>query len=93
MEMPVSKNADIALNLNWYENDGNNLIGEEPIANMSVNDILALFDAPFWNQLYHCWAANDKELKVIQANVKHHIDTKKYSYFIEIYSIQHNQKA
>ena len=93
MEMPVSKNADIALNLNWYGNDDNNLVGEEPIANMSVNDILALFDAPFWNQLYHCWAAKDKELKVIQSNVKHPIDTTKYSYFIEIYSIQHNQKA
>ncbi|MCW8855705.1 MAG: colicin E3-like toxin immunity protein [Gammaproteobacteria bacterium] len=87
----MSKNADIALKLNWYENEGNNLIGEEAIANMSVDQMLELFDAPFWNQLYHCWEAQSKELKVIQPNVDHHINTRKYSYFIEIYKIQHNQ--
>jgi len=87
----VSKDAEIALNLNWYDNDGNNLVDEEMITNMSVDEILALFDAPFWNQLYHCWEASNKELKAIRPNVKHTIDTDKYSYFVEIYKIQKNQ--
>ena len=93
MEMPVSTNADIALNLNWYENTDNNLVGEEAITNMTVDEILALFDAPFWNQLYHCWEATNKELKTIQPNVKHQIDTEKYSYFVEIYQLQKNQSS
>lgn len=87
----MPENADIALCLNWYDNKGNMLVGEEPIANLSVDDILNMFDAPFWNQLYHCWKASNKELKIIQPNIKHQIDTDKYSYFVEIYKIQQSQ--
>ncbi|MDH5764474.1 MAG: cloacin immunity family protein [Gammaproteobacteria bacterium] len=85
--------ADVAINLNWYDNEGNILTGEEPISNMTVDEVLHLFDAPFWNKLYHCWKASRKELKVIQPNIQHQIDTKKFSYFVEIYKIQNSQQT
>ena len=81
----VPKNANVALVLNWYEKTGKNLIGEEPIKNLSVEDILKLFDAPFWNKIYHCWALEETQIPAIQANVDHQFDTDKYAYFIEIY--------
>lgn len=89
----MPENADIALSLNWYENEGNNLVGEEAIANMTAEDMLTLFNAPFWNKLYHCWEAGQDELKVIQPNVQHQIDTDKYSYFVEIFTIQNTSSS
>lgn len=81
----MSENSDIAIVLNWYEKEGRNLIDEEPMQNMTVDDVLKLFDAPFWNKVYHCWALNDKQINIIRANVNHKIDTSKYAYFVEIY--------
>lgn len=80
-------NADIVVALNWYEKEGKNLVGEEPVQNLSVTDTLALFDAPFWNKLYHCWALDNKQIERLQAYVRHRIDTDKYTYFLEMYKI------
>ena len=78
---------NVNLILNWYEIEGNNLVDEELIQNMSVDDILKLFDAPFWNKLYHCWSADADQLNTIQKNVQHNIDTSKYAYFVEIVKV------
>jgi hypothetical protein len=73
--------------LNWYEKKGNNLIGEEPIKNLTVDDVLKIFDAPFWNKIYQCWAITPAQAQHIQAKAKHQLDTDKYSYFIELYKV------
>lgn len=81
--MPDS--GDIALKLNWYEIQGTNLIGEEPINDLTVEDILKIFDAPFWNKLYHCWSVNEAQIAALTPHVKHPIEPNKYSYFVEMY--------
>ncbi|TNF39084.1 MAG: hypothetical protein EP315_00295 [Gammaproteobacteria bacterium] len=85
----VSENTNVALVLNWYELKGKNLVGEEPIRNMSSEDILKLFDAPFWNKIYHCWAVENTHIPVLQPHVDHHIDAEQFAYFVEIYRINH----
>lgn len=81
----MSEETNVSLVLNWYEKVGNNLVGEEPIKNLTVDDILKLFDAPFWNKIYHCWALEQPGFATIQPNVQHQIDPDKYAYFVEIY--------
>jgi len=83
----VPDNTDIAIVLNWYEKEGMNLIDEEPILNLTVDDVLNLFEAPFWNKLYHCWAVKKNHIPALQANVNHQIDFSRYSYFVEIYKL------
>jgi hypothetical protein len=83
----VTDSTDIKLVLNWYEIKGNNLIGDEAIQNMSVHEILSLFQTPLWNNLYQCWAVCHAHIDTLQNNVLHKINTKKYSYFVEIYRI------
>jgi len=83
----VRKDTPVKLLLNWYEIEGNNLIGEEVIQNMTESEILKLFDAPFWNKIYHCWAVDKAHIETLQKNVNHIINTKKYSYFLEIYKV------
>ena len=78
----------VKLMLNWYEIKGKNLIGEEPIKNLTAEDMLKLFNAPFWNKIYHCWSVEPAHISLLQANVDHQIDTKKYSYFVEIYKVE-----
>lgn len=81
----LTNNTNVALVLNWYEKQGKNLVGEEPIKNMTADDMLKLFDAPFWNKLYHCWAVENSHISAIQANVDHEMNTEEFSYFVEIY--------
>jgi len=81
----VTDNAEIELVLNWYEIKGNNLIGEEPIHGISVKNILELFEAPFWNGIYHCWSVDDKHIDSLNPLVSHNIDPQQYAYFVEIY--------
>jgi len=83
----VADTNHVKLILNWYEIKGKNLIGEEPIKNLSADDMLKLFNAPFWNKLDHCWSVEHAHIGLLQANTNHQIDTKKYSYFVEIYKI------
>ena len=83
----VSESTSVKLVLNWYEIKGNSLIGEEVIQNMSADDILKLFEAPFWNKLYHCWAVENPHIKTLQKHVQHKINTKEYAYFVEIFKV------
>ena len=83
----MSENTNVALVLNWYELKGKNLIGEEPIRNLSADDMLKLFDAPFWNKIYHCWAVEKAHIATLQGHVDHIIDPERYAYFVEIYKI------
>jgi len=81
----VANEAKVDLVLNWYELKGNNLIGEEPIYGISVEKTLELFDAPFWNGIYHCWSVEDKHIAALNHLVNHEIDPNEYAYFVEIY--------
>lgn len=81
----VADDAEIDLVLNWYEINGNNLIGEEPIHGISVKNILELFEAPFWNGIYHCWSVENKHIAMLDSLVRHEIDPQEYAYFVEIY--------
>ena len=81
----VADDVEIDLVLNWYEIKGNNLIGEEPILGISVKNILELFEAPFWNGVYHCWSVESKHIATLNALVSHEINPQKHAYFVEIY--------
>jgi hypothetical protein len=83
----VTNTNQVKLVLNWYEIKGKNLVGEEPVKNLTADDMLKLFKMPFWNEIYHCWSIEPGHVDLFQANVDHHIDTKKYAYFVEIYKI------
>ena len=82
----VPKKTNVTLVLNWYEKTGNNLIGEETIQDLTLDNILGLFDAPFWNKNFQCWAIDESHIEAIQPHVQHPLDMQKYSYFIEAYT-------
>lgn len=69
--------------LNWYELEGKSLIGEEEIQDLSISDILKIFEAPFWNGLYQCWAIEPQHVAAVQPYVSHIIQPEVYAYFIE----------
>lgn len=77
----------IKLLINWYELAGNNLVGEYEITDMTIDEILALFDAPFWNGSYHCWAIEPQHVPVLQPHIDHIIQPQQYAYFLEAIKI------
>ena len=82
----MPEDTSVTLVLNWYEKTGNNLVGEETIHGLTLDSILGLFEAPFWNKNFQCWAIEDSHVAAIQPHVQHHLDPQKYSYFIEAYT-------
>lgn len=83
----MTGNRRANLMLNWYEREGKSLVGEEPLPGMSLDDALQLFDTPFWNGMYHCWAVESEHIKTLQPHAKHPINPAKYSYFVEAYKV------
>lgn len=77
----------IKLLINWYELEGNNLVGELEITDMSIDEILALFDAPFWNGAYQCWAIEPQHVPALQPHINHIIQPQRYAYFLEAIKI------
>lgn len=80
-------NINVSLMLNWYEFKGHNLLGEETIVNMPVDDVLELFDVPFWNNQYQCWAVDQEQIETLQVHVQHKINLQEHAYFVEMHAI------
>ena len=74
--------------LNWYKTNGKKLLDEEILTSLEINTLLKILGNPIWNDIYHCWAIENKHIPYLQTYVQHQFDTEKYYYFIEAY---HNQ--
>lgn len=84
----VAKDSKVALILNWYKRSSNNLVGEENIRNLSLDELLRIFDAPFWNRNFQCWSVEHHHVAALQPYVRHAIDMRSYAYFIEAYNME-----
>ena len=73
----------IKLTLNWYELDGKSQIGEAELVGLSIDDILKIFDEPFWNGSFQCWAIEPQHIAALQPKVSHTIQPQLYAYFLE----------
>lgn len=77
----------IKLLLNWYELQGKNLIGEEECHDLTIEAVLKLFDVPFWNDRYHCWAVEPQHVATLQPHFKHTLQPQLHAYFLEAFRI------
>jgi len=75
--------SHIKLLLNWYELDGKSQLGEEEPKNLTIDDILKLFDEPFWNGSFQCWAVEPQHIATLQSHVSHTIKPELHAYFLE----------
>ncbi len=75
--------------LTWYKNDDRQLAGEEVINDLSEQDVLRLFQMPFWNHAYLCNALEKQQhFSSLQAHTSHRLQPEKYSYFLEMFEIE-----
>ena len=74
--------------LNWYKINGKNLLDEESLVGLEISTLLKILGNPIWNDIYHCWAIENKHIPYLQSYVQHQFNTEKFYYFIEVY---HNQ--
>ena len=59
------------------------LIIEEALTGLNIDEVLTLFEAPFWNGLYQCWAVEKQHVKALQPHSRHLIQPQLYAYFLE----------
>lgn len=71
--------------LNWYRNNSRQLIDEEVVCNLPIKTLLKILGNPMWNDLYHCWAVENKHMHNLQKFIQHKFNPDVYMYFIEAY--------
>ena len=85
----VTNPTHLKVMLTWYKLDDRQLAGEEVINTLTEQDVLDVFNAPFWNHAYLCNALeNKRHLSAIQKNISHQLQPEKYSYFLEMFKIE-----
>ncbi|NEP13917.1 MAG: hypothetical protein F6K14_27695 [Symploca sp. SIO2C1] len=68
----------------WFEKDGDAIVGEARIGNPDLQKLHELFDIPEENPMYDCYPISTKtQIRYIQKNLSHEIDTLSYDYFLE----------
>jgi len=71
--------------LNWYKLNGRNLLDEEVLEGLQINTLMKILGNPIWNDIYHCWAVENKHMANLQPYTKHKFNPDKFTYFIEVY--------
>ena len=70
--------------LRWFEKEGDELIGEKKIDNISLEYLQKLFGIDSENPMYDCYPVESAEqINYLQNLLKFELDTKSYDYFIE----------
>ena len=68
--------------LEWFEIDGDALLGEEPLKGIPLSDLQSLFGVPAENPMYDGWEVRAEHVSVLQACVDHEIDLSAHAYFV-----------
>lgn len=71
--------------LNWYRLNSRQLVGEEVLDRLQINTLLKILGNPIWNDMYHCWAIENKHMSSLQKFIKHEFDPDMFMYFIEAF--------
>jgi len=71
--------------LNWYKLNGRNLLDEEVLDGLQINTLMKILGNPIWNDIYHCWAVENKHMPNLQPYTKHKFNPDKFTYFVEVY--------
>ncbi len=70
--------------LRWFEKEGDDLIGEKMIDNISLEQLQKMFGIDSENPMYDCYPVESAEqINYLQNLLNFDLDTKSYDYFIE----------
>ncbi|MGL6341934.1 MAG: DUF7683 domain-containing protein [Waterburya sp.] len=70
--------------LRWFEKEGDDLVGEKTIDNISLELLQKLFGIDSENPMYDCYPVESAEqINYLQNLLNFELDTKSYDYFIE----------
>lgn len=75
--------------LRWFEKEGDELIGEKKIDNISLESLQKLFGIDSENPMYDCYPVESAEqINYLQNLVNFDLDIESYDYFIECDFVQ-----
>lgn len=84
--MELLPEDDIERVLEWYEKDpGEALVGDEPLRDISLSELLALFSPDDDPEMYDTYEVEPSEVDRLQRAVEHTIDLDAYDYFVAAY--------
>ncbi len=70
--------------LRWFEKEGDDLVGEKVITNISLEHLQKLFEIDSENPMYDCYLLESiEQINYLQNLLNSELDTKSYDYFIE----------
>ena len=70
--------------IRWFEKDGDNLVGEKPIGDVTLSTLQKLFGISRENPMYDCYPVEfPEQTEYLQKVLNVEIDTQSYDYFLE----------
>lgn len=84
-----SLKSEINRILRWFEKEGDDLVGEKFINNISLKYLQKLFGIDSENPMYDCYLVESAEqINYLQNLLNFELNTKSYNYFIECDFVQ-----
>jgi hypothetical protein len=75
--------------LRWFEKEGENLIGQKTIDNISLEQLQKLFSIDSQNPMYDCYLVeSDEQINYLQNLLDFQLDTQSYDYLVECEEIE-----
>jgi hypothetical protein len=75
--------------LRWFEKEGENLIGQKTIDNISLEQLQKLFGIDSQNPMYDCYLVeSDEQINYLQSLLDFQLDTQSYDYLVECEAIE-----
>jgi hypothetical protein len=77
--------------LRWFEKEGDNLVGEKIIDNVSLEHLQKLFEVDSENPMYDCYPVESAEqINYLQSLLNFELDTQSYDYLVECDLVESN---
>ena len=80
--------------LRWFEKEGDDLVGEKVVNNVSLEHLQKLFKIDPENPMYDCYPVeSDEQINYLQSLLNFELDTKSYDYLVECDLVEPNQNT
>jgi hypothetical protein len=73
----------MAIQITWYEIEGDRLVGESILNGVDLSEMKILFNVLPNEEMVYVYPVSEAHIQYLQQFTKHKIDLKQYAYFVE----------
>lgn len=75
--------------IRWYEKQGDRLVGEMKLGNVSLPELQALFNQSSDDPMHYCYPVLPSHISYLEQKLNRAIDLEQYDFFLECDAIEY----